>query len=179
MQIAALVDEALNCAGLMIRPDTDECVQITLSWERVLLPIPDEWLAEALILALRGHDREGLISPGRVVAAWDEIRAQNARKRTEAEGQKYLVDRSPTTNNARYFAAGLEAARRMRGISTPAGELFDEADVQAALRAIAPMQDHGERQRLEEMRRQPADVRAEYKRPGRDTLEKLTGVKAR
>lgn len=167
----------MNCAGLMIRPDTDECVQITLSWERVLAPIPDEWLAESLILAIRGHDREGLISPGRVVAAWDEIRAQNARKRTEAEGRKYLAASSRTVDNERHFAAGLEAARRIRGISTPAGELHDEADVQAALRAIAPMQDQKERDRLAEMRSQPDEVRNAYKRPGRDTLEKLTGVR--
>lgn len=121
----------------------------------------------------------GMLTPNEVHAAWIEIRADERRHVVEAEGQKYLVDRSPTTNNARYLAAGLEAARRIRGIPTPAGELFDEADVQAALRAIAPMQDHGERQRLEEMRRQPAEVRAEYKRPGRDTLEKLTGVRPR
>ena len=88
----------------------------------------------------------------------------------------------PTDNGPRFFAAGMEAARRLRGIPTPpdAGP-FDEADVAFAMDAITghKMTDRKQLDRYAEMRAAPAEVRETYKRPGRDTLEKLTGVRPR
>lgn len=174
----AIVLEALTCSS-RDRPPHDEILRIVNSWARILANVPTEYLGDSYIRAMRQRSMPGMLTPNEVHAAWIEIRAEERRHIVEAEGQKYLGPVPARSDGARHFAAGLEAARRMRGISTPAGELCDEADVQAAIRAIAPMQDHGERERLEEMRKQPADVREQYRRPGRDTLEKLTGVRPR
>lgn len=77
----------------------------------------------------------------------------------------------------RYFAAGLEAARRLRGIPTPFGtEPSDEADVAFALREIEATTSAARLENYRRMRSAPLEVRMAYKTPGRDTLEKLTGV---
>lgn len=88
----------------------------------------------------------------------------------------------PQDNGKRFFAAGMEAARRLRGISTPADAgPFDESDVAFAMDAITGhlMTDHRQNAKYAEMRAAPLEVREQYKRPGRDTLERLTGVRAR
>lgn len=88
----------------------------------------------------------------------------------------------PQGNGPRFFAAGMEAARRLRGIPTPpnAGP-FDEADVAFAMDAITghQMTDRKQLDRYAAMKAAPLEEREKFKTPGRDTLEKLTGVRIR
>lgn len=176
--LCAIVDQALLCSG-RDRPETDEYLSIVASWGRILEDVPSQFLAESYVRAMRARHRPGLLTPNEIHGAWIELRAELRRQQAEAESQKYL-NPVPVSDGRRFLLAGLEAARRMRGIPTPAGTPpSDEADVQAALRAIAERVDAKERDRLEAMRSAPAEVRAGYRTPGPDTLDRLRAASDR